>query len=224
LNPRTSVIPIEDKELILTRAQKGDAEALNLLFESCRSRLFSSALRIVHRPQDAEDAVQDAMLAAFKHLDQFQGRSAFVTWATRIVINAALVQLRRARSKPVISRGQFSDEFEELSRSESIKDPQQTPEEIYQGAEHKRLLEEALQNLPERHRRAIQLCTLEDLSLKGAASTFGVPLGTLKGHLHRARRSLFRTLQDKTRGRRQVSRNSKNSRANAEASQNLRAA
>jgi RNA polymerase sigma-70 factor (ECF subfamily) len=224
LNPRTTVIPIEDKELILARAQKGDAEALNLLFESCRRRLFSSALRILHRPQDAEDAVQEAMLSAFKHLDQFRGRADFVTWATRIVINAALGQIRRARSRPVTSWDQSAGEFEELSPSELIKDPRPTPEEIYQQGERKRLLDEALQHLSEKNRRAIQLCTLEDWSLKAVAGTFGLPLSTLKGHLHRGRGSLSRGLRDKMRRRRQVPHEKEDSQANPGARQNLRAA
>ena len=92
LRQETVVISVREKELILQRAQKGDPEALNLLFESCRGKLFARALRILPRGQDAEDAVQDAMPAAFTHLDQFEGRADFLSWATRIVINAALTQ------------------------------------------------------------------------------------------------------------------------------------
>ncbi|HET9374818.1 MAG TPA: sigma-70 family RNA polymerase sigma factor, partial [Chthoniobacterales bacterium] len=65
------------------------------MFESCRGRLYYQALRILARPQDAEDAVQEAMLAAFKHLNRFQRRADFLTWATRIVTNAALQHIRR---------------------------------------------------------------------------------------------------------------------------------
>ena len=82
------------------RAQTGDAEALNVLFASCHKKLYCRALRILVTPQDAEDAVQEAMLAAFSHLQRFQGRADFLTWATRIVINAALQHIRKTRTKP----------------------------------------------------------------------------------------------------------------------------
>jgi RNA polymerase sigma-70 factor (ECF subfamily) len=206
LSQETLVSSVRDKELILQRAQKGDPEALNLLFEACRGRLFASALRILPRRQDAEDAVQDAMLAAFTHLDGFQGRADFLTWATRIVINAALMQIRKARSKPVISRDQLNDECEESFSSEFIEDQKPTPEQIYQQVERKRLLEEALWQLPADHRRAIQLCKLKDCSVKEAARVLGVSISTLKVRLHRGRRSLFLRFKGKTQHRRATSR------------------
>jgi RNA polymerase sigma-70 factor (ECF subfamily) len=196
------VTSVRDKELILQRAQKRDPEALNLLFESCRGRLFASALRILPRRQDAEDAVQDAMLAAFTHLGEFQGRADFLTWATRIVINAALMQIRKVRSRPVISWDQQNGEIEESFSSEFMEDQKPTPEQIYQQVEQRRLLEEALWQLPADHRRAVQICKLADCSLKDAARALGVPIGTVKARLHRGRRSLFLRFKGKTQHRR----------------------
>jgi RNA polymerase sigma-70 factor, ECF subfamily len=209
LSQETVVISVRDKELILRRAQKGDPEALNLLFESCRGRLFARALRILPRPQDAEDAVQDAMLAAFTHLDEFQGRADFLTWATRIVINAALMQIRKARSKPVISWDPVDGEIEESISSDFMESQQLTPEQRYQQVEHRRLLEEALRQLPADHRRAIQLCKLTDCSLKEAARALGVPMSTLKARLHRGRQSLLLRFKGKTQHRRTTSRSRK---------------
>jgi len=209
LSQETVVISVRDKEPILQRAQKGDPEALNLLFESCRGRLFARALRILPRRQDAEDAVQDAMLTAFTHLDQFQGRADFLTWATRIVINAALMQIRKARSKPVMSWDQVNGEIEESFSSEFIEDQKPTPEQIYQQVERRRLLEEALRQLPADHRRAIQLCKLTDCSLKEAARSLGVPKSTLKARLHRGQRSLLLRFKGKTQHRRTTSRSRK---------------
>ena len=209
MSQETVVISVRDKEPILQRAQKGDPEALNLLFESCRGRLFARALRILPRRQDAEDAVQDAMLTAFTHLDQFQGRADFLTWATRIVINAALMQIRKARSKPVMSWDQVNGEIEESFSSEFIEDQKPTPEQIYQQVERRRLLEEALRQLPADHRRAIQLCKLTDCSLKEAARSLGVPKSTLKARLHRGQRSLLLRFKGKTQHRRTTSRSRK---------------
>jgi RNA polymerase sigma-70 factor, ECF subfamily len=209
LSQETVVISVRDKELILQRAQKRDPEALNLLFESCRGRLFASALRILPRQQDAEDAVQDAMLAAFTHMDKFQGRADFLTWATRIVINAALMQIRRARSKPVISWDQVNGEIEESFSSEFVEDKKPTPEQIYQQVEQRRLLEEALWQLPADHRRAVQLCKLMDCSLNDAARALGVSIGTIKARLHRGRRSLLLRIKGKTQHRYITSRSRK---------------
>jgi RNA polymerase sigma factor (sigma-70 family) len=224
LSQETVVVSVRDKELILQRAQKSDPEALNLLFESCRGRLFASALRILPRREDAEDAVQDAMLAAFTHLDKFQGRADFLTWATRIVINAALMRLRKARTKPVISWDQVNGEIEESFSIDFMENQKPTPEQMYQQVEHRRLLEEALRQLSTDHRRAIQLCKLRDCSLKDAARALGVPVGTLKARLHRGRRSLLLTIKGKTQHRRATSRRRKVLLPCLAAKQSLRAA
>lgn len=123
MNCEGSVISARERELLLLRAQTGDPEALSVLFESCRGSLYLRALRILARPQDAEEAVQEAMLAAFTRLHQFQGRADFLTWATRIVINAALQHIRKARTKPTVSLDQVDNEFDGLSFNKSFKRP-----------------------------------------------------------------------------------------------------
>ena len=90
MNHEGSAIYSEKENFYFCERRWGYPEALNVLFESCRRSLYCRALRILARPQDAEDAVQDAMLAAFTNLHRFQGRSDFLTWVTSIVINAAL--------------------------------------------------------------------------------------------------------------------------------------
>jgi RNA polymerase sigma-70 factor (ECF subfamily) len=202
LNREASVISVREKELLVLRAQTGDPEALNVLFESCRKSLYCRALRILARPQDAEDAVQEAMLAAFRRLHQFQRRAEFLTWATRIVINAALMHIRKTRTKPTVSWDHVDGEFGGASFSEYLKDPQPTPEEQLQGLEHREMLEDALNKLPIEMRRAIELCKSADHSLKEAASALGLPVGTLKARLHRGRRALMIHLQRETQVRR----------------------
>ena len=188
----------EERRLLVLRAQRGDLEALNVLFESCRKRLYCHALRILARPQDAEDAVQEAMLAAFKHLDQFQGRADFLTWAIQIVTNEALQHIRKTGMKPVVSWDQTDDECEGAAFSKYVKDPQPTPEEQLQRLEHRELLADALRKLPVKTRRAIELCKFADYSLKEAASALGLPVGTLKARLHRGKRALIVRLKSDT--------------------------
>lgn len=148
-------------------------------------------MRILARPQDAEDAAQEAMLTAFIHLDQFQGRADFLTWATQIVKNEALQHIRKTRTKPTVSWGETDDECEGASFSKYLRDPQPTPEEQLQGSEHRERLADALSKLPVETRRAIELCKFADYSLKEAASALGLPVGTLKARLHRGKRALI---------------------------------
>jgi RNA polymerase sigma-70 factor, ECF subfamily len=197
-----SVISVRGRELLLLRAQRGDAEALNRLFASCRTRLYRRALQILPRPQDAEDAVQEALLAAFTHLDRFQGRADFLTWATRIVINAALQHIRKTRTKPTVSWDQVDAEFKEAWISGYLRDPQPTPEEQLQGLERRGMLEDALHKLPAEMRQAIQLSKSADYSLTEAASALGLPPNTLKARLHRGRRELMVRVKRKTQVRR----------------------
>jgi RNA polymerase sigma-70 factor, ECF subfamily len=183
-------ISAAEREVLLLRAQTGDREALNALFESCYKKLHRRALRILPRPQDAEDAVQEAMIAAFTHLRRFQGRADFLTWATRILINAALQQIRRSRSKPTVSWEQVAGEGEGVSCEEYLRDPQPTPEEQLREREQREMLASALSKLPEESLQAIQLCQFAEHPLKEAANTLGLPVTTLKTRLHRARRAL----------------------------------
>jgi RNA polymerase sigma-70 factor, ECF subfamily len=110
--------------------------------------------------------VQEAMLAAFTRFHQFQGRADFLTWATRIVINAALQHIRKARTKPTVAWDQVDNEFDGMSFSEYVRDPQPTPEERLQRLEQWEMLEGALRELPVEMRQAIQLCKSTDYSIK----------------------------------------------------------
>ena len=201
MNCEGSVISARERDLLLLRAQTGDPDALNVLFESCRGSLYFRALRILARPQDAEEAVQEAMLAAFTRLHQFQGRADFLTWATRIVINAALQHIRKARTKPTVSLDQVDNEFDGLSFSKYLRDPQLTPEEHLQSLEQSKILEDALRTLPVEMRQAIQISKSRDYSLKEAASALGLPVSTLKARLHRGKRALMVRLKRETRVR-----------------------
>ena len=197
-----SIIPGRERKRMLLEARRGDPEALNVLFESCRGSLYCRALRILPRPQDAEDAVQEAMVAAFTQLRRFEGRSDFLTWATRIVINAALQQIRRSRSRPTISLENIENEYDGRSFNKHLSDPRPTPEEQFQKVEHANILKRAVQRLPVERRQAVQICQSKDYSLKEAANALGLSVCTLKSRLHRGRRALVAQLKRQTQGRR----------------------
>ncbi len=142
------------------------------------------------------------MIAAFTHLRRFQGRADFLTWATRILINAAMQQIRRTRAKPTVSWEQVVGQREGASCEEYLRDPQPTPEEKLREKEQREILADALGKLPVESLQAIQLCQFAENPLKEAANTLGVPVSTLKTRLHRARRALGVHLKRKTQSRR----------------------
>ena len=91
----------EDK--LIRAGQRGDAQAIETLFRRYHRPLFQTALRVLGNSEDAEDALQDGLLSAYRNLKRFEGRSQFSTWLTRIVINAALMKRRSAKARPAVS-------------------------------------------------------------------------------------------------------------------------
>src|ERR1700674_357633 len=106
---------------------QGDGQALESLLSRYSPVLYRTALRQLHNPEDAEDAVQDALLSALKHIPQFEGRSQISTWLTRIVINSARMQLRRRSRETNISLEQ-TQEDENLVFADQFVDPRPSPE------------------------------------------------------------------------------------------------
>src|SRR2546429_7047786 len=98
-----AVVGIQGSEEKLIRAgQRGDAQAVDALFKRYQRPLFQTALRVLGNAEDAEDALQEGMLSAYRNLKRFEGRSQFSTWLTRIVINAALMRRRSMKARPAV--------------------------------------------------------------------------------------------------------------------------
>src|SRR6202790_1225067 len=89
---------------------KGDARALDTLFARNTRTLYQTALRVLGNPEDAEEALQEGLLSAYRNLPRFERRSQFSTWLTRIVINAALMRRRSKRSRPAVSLDEVTTE------------------------------------------------------------------------------------------------------------------
>lgn len=162
-------------------------------FEAAVSRysptLFRVALRRLRNAQDAEDAVQDALLSAYKHIGQFEGRSQISTWLTAIVSNVALMRLRRHPRYEMLSLDQEHDS-DGAAFANELKDERPNPENICAQAEMHEILRGALDQLSPKLRSAIQMCELDGLSVKDAAETLGISKNALKSRLLRARLGL----------------------------------
>jgi RNA polymerase sigma-70 factor, ECF subfamily len=178
-----------DERRLVRRAARGDLDAQEELFGRYRSRLYRLALRLLRSKEDAEDAVQDALLSAYRNLGSFQGRSLFSTWLTRIVVNAALVRMRRQRARPELFLEDASN-GEHVSAALIFVDGRPDPEQACASAETRDILRDALGNLSPSIRFAFQLRELEDLSNAEAAQVAGIELAAFKSRISRARSQL----------------------------------
>jgi RNA polymerase sigma-70 factor (ECF subfamily) len=177
-------------------AVKGDAPALDRLFSSCIPQLQRTAARLLCCPQDSEDALQDALLSAFRHLSKFEGRAQFSTWMHTIVANAAKSILRKQRRRPLMSSlDEPQPEHEGLRLSDILPDPRAGLEEGYARAERSQLLALFLQNLPPTHRSIVLLCDVEGLCLQEAAKRLGLSLSAVKTRHLRANRFILNVVK-----------------------------
>lgn len=183
---------IKEQELI-QRALGRDPDALSPLFDQYISRLTRVALSVLHNKEDAEDAVQDGLLNAYLHLDSFQGRSQFSTWLTRIVVNAALMVLRRKRARPETSL--------EENQERSLKawptwtaDPHPNPEQACATVEIKEGIRKQIDQLTPGVRSAFWLRQIAGLSTKQVGEALGIQENAAKSRLSRARTQLRRSL------------------------------
>ena len=185
---------VRDEQRLIRLGLKGNQAALEALFARHSGALYQSALKLLGNPEDAEDALQEGMLSAFKNLRRFEGRSKFSSWLTRIVINAALMRLRSQRAHQTVSADQPLGEAE-VTLAEQLADPAPDPERLYARKELRRLLDRNLTELPPDMRTAVLLRDIEGLSTQEAAEALGVPENTLKSRLHRARLQLAEQIQ-----------------------------
>jgi RNA polymerase sigma-70 factor (ECF subfamily) len=186
---------IEGEPTLCSRAFGERAEELDCVVTRHLPMFYKRAFRFLGNAPDAEDAVQDALLSAYRHLGQFRGQAQLSTWLMTIVTNAALMQLRRRHS------GYFSldHEHEEdgLSFSERLSDSKPNPEEVCSTMEARHRLVEGIQRLSPKLRRTFQLRDIDGLTTKEAAHALRVPQGTVKARLARARAKLVGTMRDK---------------------------
>ncbi len=155
------------------------------------------AMRWLRNPEDAEDAVQDAMLSAFTHIARFDGRAKMSTWLMAIVINAVRMQIRRRPRGQMLSLDQSAAKGQ-WTISEILADPRPSPEQTLEQRELRAIVIKLTGSLPPSQQAALQLRLRDDLSIQKAAQTLGVPEGTVKAQLARGRARLMQRFHDAT--------------------------
>ncbi len=181
------------EQVLLAAAKQGQTEAFGALCEPLARKLVQSAQRITRNREDAEDALQDAFMSAFIHIKNFDGRSSFSTWLTRIAINSALMTLRKKRSSRETSIGFGESDAKGLGWD--VPDPSPNPEKACAQREKERLLREAICDLRQTIRRVVEIQQLRELSMKETARMMGVSVTAAKGRLFHAKRALRKVLR-----------------------------
>jgi len=164
----------------------GDPQAFNELVGRHKDRLWSVAMRTTGDAEEASDALQDAMISAFRRAEQFRGDSAVTTWLHRIVVNASLDRLRR---RAVRSTQPLPDDLEHLP-GVVVADPN----DAMDRRETQMAITAALAELPEDQREAVLLVDVEGWSIEDAAAQLGCPPGTVKSRCFRGRAKLAKRL------------------------------
>ncbi|MGA9641645.1 MAG: sigma-70 family RNA polymerase sigma factor [Terriglobales bacterium] len=157
--------------------------------------LYRYAYRLLGNKADAEDAAQDALLAAYKHLKEFRGEAQLSTWLTAIVINCARMQLRKRSRHIHVSLDSRIGEDQQYPLSDILVDHRPNPEdECHKAWAHARLIESAARLSPTL-RRTFHLRYVDHLSVCETARVLGVPIGTVKAQTARARAKVLKSIR-----------------------------
>ena len=176
-------------EVLVAAAKMGHGTVFDELHKRHAERMFRVAHRITRHREDAEDAVQETFLSAYRHLKSFDGRARFETWLTRIAINAALMKVRKNRTwrEVPLENPEESLHFDVKHNLEACG---QNPEEICANSERDAILRDAIAKLRPLLRNAVELYQLQQLSLHETAKVLGISTAAAKGRLFHARAAL----------------------------------
>ena len=185
-----------DDDALLRRIRAGDRDSFSLLMRRYNRRLYRVARSVLRDDAEAEDALQDAYLQAYRALPAFRGESALGTWLTRIVVNAALMRQRKTgRLAEVIELGADfdADAAGPHAPDDSAGDVEQ-PDLAAFRSQTRRLIETGIDKLPAAFRTVFVLRAVEELTVEETAATLGIPEATVRTRYFRARAMLREAL------------------------------
>ena len=181
-------------EALVKRAQAGDKRAFELLVSKYQRRILRLLSRILHNQSDVEDIAQETFLKAYRALPKFRNESAFYTWLYRIAVNTARNHISSKHNQVFVSDQIESQDCETFSLLDNLTDGE-TPETHMHNREIVEALQEAIDDLPEQLRQAIELRELEGLTYEEIATVMDCPVGTVRSRIFRAREALSERLK-----------------------------
>ncbi len=179
----------EEERQWIERSRRGDTAAFNRLVKTYERPIYNTAYRLCGSYDDAADMAQEAFVRAWNNLKSFRGDSAFSTWLHRIVTNVFLDDRKRKRARPQTSLDEAL-ELEESRGARQFEDSSPGPAEIAEGEERQQILARAIATLPEAQRVMVVLYHTQGLAYEEIAEATGLPMGTVKSRLNRARLAL----------------------------------
>jgi len=192
-----------DEKKLLSMARAGDTDALGILLERERDRVFNVCLRMVSHREDAAELTQETLLKTVEQLQTFEGKSKLSTWMTRIAMNLSISHLRKRKVRRAMSLDQPTaagggdgvDDQAGALRSFLADRRELSPGHRVETGDMLAHLENAMSGLDEEFRAVIVLRDIEQMDYQGMAQTLEVPVGTVKSRLFRARLALRETMQ-----------------------------
>jgi RNA polymerase sigma-70 factor (ECF subfamily) len=189
------------ERLLIARLRQRDERAFNEVVRLHGDKVFNLVLRMVGTRAEAEDIAQEVFVTVFKSIDTFRGESKFTTWLLRIAANHSKNRIKYLARRSTDRNG--LDGAPEAQLADEGKAPMQAhidpPDALLEAAELETLMQQAIANLEEEHRLLVVLRDIEELSYDEIAEITGLPEGTVKSRLHRARVALKEHLEGKLR-------------------------
>lgn len=191
---RASASRIDEDAILVARLQAGDAEAYEALVRVHGGRLLSVARRFLPNNEDAQDAVQEAFIKAFRAIGTFEERAQLHTWLHRIVVNTALMKLRSQRRRPEESIDDLLPAFQ--ADGHQTTESHEWSDALLERKETAAMVRHAIAQLPDQYRVVLMLRDIEERDTLETATALGTTTTVVKVRLHRARQAL-RTLLDR---------------------------
>ena len=187
-----SSVALADEHLLVAAAKSGDGAAFEELVNRYERKIFRLTMNITRNREDAEDAMQDAFLKSYAHLQSFQGDSRFYTWLVRIAVNEALMKLRKRRPNQVSLDEPLTESEDPIFRE--IEDWGPSPEQRFAQTELNEILAQVIGGLDPIFRVVFTLRDVEGISTEETAQILGISVAAVKSRLLRARLKLRQKL------------------------------
>lgn len=184
-----------DEAEVLRGCLAGDERAYRRLVERYRRPVYSLALRMLRQAEDAEDVTQETFVRVFRALERYDPNRPFSTWLFTIAARLCVDQIRRRRMKtmPLVRTEAGSEE----ERTIDLEDPGPRPDDDTERREGEARVQSLIDQLPPHYKIVVVLRHQQDLSYEEIAGALGLPLGTVKARIHRARALLKRHIEDR---------------------------
>lgn len=181
-----------DETSLVQACRAGRPEAYGVLVERCQDRLYPMLVRLLGSPDDAQDVLQDAFVRGYQKLDQYRGGSSFYTWIYRIALNLAMSRLRKRRLRRLLRLPTSRHDLASFDPPDAS--PASAPSYSLERAEREAAVEAALGSLDPDHRAVVILKDFEGRRYEEIGELLGIPVGTVRSRLHRARCQLRKRL------------------------------